>query len=389
MAADAQTVLAHARAAVDRYLLELAEIVDVDSGTRDKAGVDRAGSFLARLLAGIGCELRSFPNTELGDNFTATLRGDGERRVALLGHFDTVFPRGTVAERHFTISERRAYGPGVLDMKGGLILGYHAMRILGEIARGAFAELVFVANGDEEVGSPSSRGLIEAEARRADAVLVLEPGREPGSVLATRKGVGMYEVEIFGRAAHAGAAPEEGASAVLELAHKIIALHALNDPTSGTTVSANLARGGTARNVIPADARASVDLRVTTPEEAARVDAAIHEIGRQARVPGTRTDISGGLNRPPMVPRAGTQPLLERARELDRQLGLEFAALGSGGGSDGNFTAALGVPTLDGLGPVGRNAHSVDEYIELDSIPARLALLTGLILGVPLRPGRA
>ncbi|HEU5423172.1 MAG TPA: M20 family metallopeptidase [Nitrolancea sp.] len=386
---DTQTLLAYADEAVDRYLLELAEIVDIDSGTRDKAGVDRAGSFLARLLTGIGCELRGFPNPELGDNFTATLRGGGERRVVLLGHVDTVYPRGTVAERRFTISERRAYGPGVLDMKGGLILGYHAMRILGEVARDEFAELVFVANGDEEIGSPSSRGQIEAEARRADAVLVLEPGHEPGSVLAERKGVGWYAVEVFGRASHAGAAPEEGASAVLELAHKIIALHGLNDPGSGTTVSANVIRGGTARNVIPADAHAAVDVRVTTPEEAARVDAAIQALARRATVAGTRTVISGGLNRPPMAPRQSTQPLLECARRLDRQLGLEFSALGSGGGSDGNFTAALGVPTLDGLGPVGRNAHSVDEYIELDSIPARLALLTGLILGVPRRPGRA
>jgi len=368
------------------YERDLERIVNIDSGTFDKAGVDRAGGFFRDLLAGIGCEITVHPNSDLGDNFTATLRGSGSRRLMLLGHFDTVYPAGTVAERPFTVRDGRGYGPATMDMKGGLILGYYALRILRDLGFDDFAEITVVANSDEEIGSPTSRALIESEARRMDAVFVLEPGRATGGVLATRKGVGMYELVVRGRAAHAGAAPHEGRSANLELAHKIIALHELNNPDTGTTVSANVMRGGSRRNVISDHASVEVDVRVPTRAEAERVHAAITEIAARQWVPDTETVLTGGLNRPPMEKVPGTDALLNLAREIVEGLGLPYQELTSGGGSDGNFTAAIGVPTLDSLGPVGQNAHSVDEWVDLTTVPERLTLVTALLMRAPKRP---
>jgi glutamate carboxypeptidase len=367
------------------FIEELQRLVMIDSGTYDKAGVDRAGELLRTLLAGIGCSIEVFPNAELGDNFTATLQGSGERRLMVVGHFDTVYPDGTTEERPFRIEGERAYGPAVIDMKGGLVLGYYAMRILRDLAPNRFAEITFVANSDEEIGSPTSRALIEETSRRMDAVLVLEPGRAAGGVLLTRKGVGMYRIDVHGRASHAGAAPRDGRSANLELAHKIIALHELNDFDSGTTVSANVMRGGTARNVIPAEASVDIDVRVSTIAEAERIDSAIRAITARSWVDGTTASVTGGLNRPPMEKSAGTEAVAEVAKQIVADLGLEFEELTSGGGSDGNFTAAIGVPTLDGLGPYGGSPHSVDEFLVVSSIPSRLALVAAILANAPKR----
>lgn len=379
-------IRARASAYHEEYLQDLGRIVNIDSGTFDKAGGDRAGALLQGLLKGLGCTITTHPNTELGDNFTATLTGSGERRLMLLGHFDTVYPAGTAAERPFTIRDGRGYGPATMDMKGGLILGYYAMRILVDMGYDDFAEITFVANSDEEIGSPTSRPLIESEAARMDAVFVLEPGRAPGGVLATRKGVGMYEMTVHGRAAHAGASPRDGRSANLELAHKVIALHDLNDFGVGTTVSANVMRGGSRRNVIPDEAHVEIDVRVPTKAEAQRVHKKIEQIAARQWVPDTRTVLTGGLNRPPMEKVAGTKELLATARGIVGELGLAFEELTSGGGSDGNFTAAIGIPTLDSLGPVGRNAHSVDEWVDITTVPERLALVTALLMRAPARP---
>ncbi|MDI3339072.1 MAG: M20 family metallopeptidase [Sphaerobacter sp.] len=368
------------------YVRDLERIVNIDSGTFDKAGVDQAGALLRDLLAGLGCEITVHPHADLGDNFTATLRGAGTRRLMLLGHFDTVYPAGTVAERPFTVRDGRGYGPATMDMKGGLILGYYALRLLRDLGFDDFAEITFVANADEEIGSPTSRGLIESEASRMDAVFVLEPGRAPGGVLATRKGVGMYELTVRGRAAHAGAAPQDGRNANLELAHKIIAMHELNDPAVGTTVSANVMRGGSRRNVIADHAVVEVDVRVPTRAEAERVHAAMVALAERRWVPDTETVLTGGLNRPPMEKVPGTAALLDVARGIVEGLGLEFQELTSGGGSDGNFTAALGVSTLDSLGPVGQHAHSVDEWVDLETVPERLALVAALLMQAPARP---
>lgn len=367
------------------FLIDLERFVNIDSGTSDKVGVDAASAYFGELLTGIGCELEVFPNATRGANLRATLRGTGEGSVMLLGHCDTVFAAGTVAERPFTIHGDRALGPGVSDMKGGLMLGYYAMRIAQEIASDQFSEITFVVNGDEEIGSPTSRDLIESSAKQADAVLALEPRKRPGGVMLTRKGAGIYDLIISGRASHAGSAPEDGRSANLELAHKIIALHDLNDFETGTTVSVNLISGGSARNVISAEARATIDVRVMTAADAETVERRIRDIIARSWVDGTFAQLTGGLNRPPLEPTSGTPALLDVAKEILAELELEFTELTSGGFSDGNFTAAIGVPTLDGLGMVGFNNHGIEEYVELAPLADRMALVTGLIIHAPER----
>lgn len=378
---------ARARSRAAGYLRDLARLVNLDSGTFDVPLVNQVGRELAAMLERGGWRVERRPAAGFGDHLVATMPGDRRRRVMLLGHFDTVYPAGTAASRSLAVREGRVYGPGVLDMKGGLVLGIHAVELLAGFPGLARPDLVFILNSDEEVGSPTSRQLIEETARTADVVYVLEPGREPGGVLATRKGVGMYTVTVHGRAAHAGAAPQDGRSAVLELAHKTVHWHQLNDVDRGTTVNVTVVRGGTRRNVIPELATAEIDVRVPSRDEATRMDQAIREIAARSWVPDTWAEVSGGLNRPPMEKLAGTLPLLELARVIVASMGLEFAELTSGGGSDGNFTAAIGVPTLDGLGPIGRGAHSPEEYIDLESIPARLTLLALLIALAPPRSG--
>lgn len=384
---DIREIKRRAEGYYDAYLEDLERIVSVDSGTFDKAGVDRAGGILCDLLRDLGCEITMHPNDELGDHFVATLKGTGARRLMLLGHFDTVYPEGTVAEYPFRLQDGKAYGPAVMDMKGGDVLACYALRILRDLGYDDFAEITFVGNTDEEIGSPTSRQLIESEASRMDAVFVFEPGRSAGGVLATRKGVGMFELDVRGVAAHAGAAPQDGRSANLEMAHKIIALHDLNDFDIGTTVSANQMHGGERRNVIADHAHCGVDVRVTTREEGERVTAAIQRISEQPTVPDTTTTVTGGINRPPMEKVPGTDALLDLSRGIVTELGMDFEELTSGGGSDGNFTAAIGVPTLDGLGPEGQNAHNAEsEYIELGSVANRIALTAALLINCPPKP---
>jgi glutamate carboxypeptidase len=385
--ADVKDIQQRAAGYYDAYLADLERIVSIDSGTFDRDGVNEAGAFLRSILTELGCEITTHENEQLGDHFVATLNGSGRRRLMLLGHFDTVYPAGTSGDHPLTIRDGRAYGPASMDMKGGMILACYALRILGDLGFDDFAEITFVANADEEIGSPTSRGLIEQEASRMDAVFVFEPGRSAGGVLATRKGVGMFELEVTGVAAHAGASPQDGRSANLEMAHKIIALHDLNDFETGTTVSANQMRGGERRNVISDYAHCAIDVRVPTRAEGDRITAAIEEIAGRSVVPDTVTKLSGGINRPPMEKVPGTDQLLTLSKSIIDQLGREYQELTSGGGSDGNFTAAIGIPTLDGLGPEGQNAHNAEtEHVVLDSITDRIALAAALLIDCPKKP---
>lgn len=385
--ADVRDIKRRAESHYDSYLADLERIVNIDSGTFDRDGVNEAGAFLRSILTDIGFAITMHPNDELGDNFVATLTGNGSRKLMLLGHFDTVYPKGTTGERPLTLRDGKAFGPASMDMKGGMLLACYAMRILRDIGFDDFAEITFVANADEEIGSPTSRALIESEASRMDAVFVFEPGRAAGGVLATRKGVGMFEFDVHGVAAHAGASPQDGRSANLEMAHKIIALHELNDFEIGTTVSANQMRGGERRNVIADYAHCGVDVRVPTSDEGDRVTAAIQEIANRAFVPDTTTKLTGGINRPPMEKVPGSEALLALSQSIVGQLGRDYQELTSGGGSDGNFTAAIGIPTLDGLGPEGQNAHNAEtEHVVLDSIADRIALTTALLIDCPPKP---
>ncbi len=305
-------------------------------------------------------------------------RGPGQPRVLLVGHHDTVFPLGALATRPFTVADGRVTGPGVFDMKGGIVLGVNAVASLPDRAG---VELLFTA--DEEVGSAASRALIEERAAACGAVLVLEPAAAGGALKIGRKGTGGFEVVVHGRAAHAGLEPEKGVNALIEAARQVLAIAELGRPERGTTVTPTVAAAGTADNVVPAEARIRVDVRVTELAEAERLEAAMAALTPVD--PAARLEVLGGLNRPPM-PESATAELFALARKVAVDAGLpEPDGVAVGGGSDGNFTAALGVPTLDGLGVTGDGAHADHEYADTATMPDRAGLLAVLVTALQSR----
>ncbi len=365
----------------------LERLVDTDSGTHDRDGVNRVGQILAPRLGELGFAVETDRQTEYGDHLVARKAGTGGRSVLFLGHMDTVFPAGTASERPFRMDGRRAYGPGVLDMKGGLVCLLFALAALKATRRPEFDAMAMTAvfNSEEEVLSPTSRRLIEAEAKRADAVCVFEPARPGGECVVARKGVGKYRLEVRGRAAHAGTQPERGRSAILELAHKIVALHGLNDTASGVTVNVGVVLGGERSNVIAEQASAEIDIRVPTLPEAGRLDQQIRAIAETSTVPDVSATLSGGLVFPPMVQTPASGRLFEIWKTAGRELGLELGGMATGGGSDGNYASQY-APTLDGMGPIGSEAHSDREYLEVASLAER-AKLTALFLARWAREG--
>lgn len=300
-------------------------------------------------------------------------RWPGAPRIVLIGHIDTVWPAGTLARWPFAVDGDRATGPGCYDMKAGLVVAAEALRLLDE--RGALAGVTVVVNSDEELGSLTSRALIEREAAGARAALVLEGGID-GALKVGRKGVGMYEVRVEGRAAHAGLEPERGVNALVEAAHQTIAIAALGDSAAGTTVTPTMAAAGTARNVVPAAAAIDVDVRVRNLAESERVHVALRALAPV--LDGARIAVEGGLNRPPLE-RATAEGLYMLACEVGEAMGFRPDAIEVGGGSDGNFTAAMGIPTLDGLGGDGGGAHAEGEWVSLASLPVRARLVAGMI----------
>ena len=328
----------------------------------------------ARLVAEAGAGLLGEKPEEIVVDGRTHLRwrfGAGPTRVVLVGHVDTVWPRGTIDRWPFSVTDGVATGPGAFDMKAGIVQLLHALARVED--RDGVTVLL---TADEELGSPTSRALIEDTARGALAALILEPSAG-GSLKTARKGVSNYEVVARGRAAHAGLEPEKGANAAVEIAHVVVGLAALAVPDLGTTVTPTVLQGGTATNVVPAEASVQVDVRAATAAEQERVDAALHRL--QASVAGVTLEVRGGPNRPPL-PTTSSAPLFARARRLAAGLGLApLDAVEVGGGSDGNFTAAIGVPTLDGLGAVGGGAHAEGEHVVLAAMPERVALLAGLV----------
>jgi len=358
----------------------LSRLVNIDSGSHYKRGVDRIGRLLAHRLERIGFECVNLPNEDLGDNFVCKREGPGRGRFVLLGHLDTVFPRGTVDERPFSIRRDRAYGPGVCDMKAGLVSLVHALAALEKAGFESYGRLTVVLGGDEEIGSPTSRPIILEEVRGFDAALVLEGGRPDGSVVTARKGVAMFQLETIGRAAHAGQDPRSGVSAIEALAHHILALHRLRDADKGISVNVGLVSGGTRANVVAASATATVDVRFRSQRDCERIAQAMQEAVSRPVLPGAGARLTGGVNRPAMPRTEGNAWLFQRARKVAARLGLELHEAETGGGSDGNFVAEAGIPVLDGLGPVGGGAHGPEEYLELSSLPERTQLLAGLLL---------
>jgi glutamate carboxypeptidase len=359
----------------------LGQLVRIESPSDDRAGLDRFADQLESLFGDLGAIERLEPGSaERGRHLRLTVDGpnDAAHAVALC-HYDTVWSTGTLERIPFSVdAEGVARGPGCFDMKGGIVVLYFALQELRARGLRPGRRLQVLFTSDEEVGSPTSRSLIEQTASGAAVAYVLESPLPGGTLKTARKGTGDYLVRIAGRAAHAGVEPQKGISATQELAHQIIALHALNDYASGTTVNVGVVHAGTRPNVVAAEAEAHVDVRVQTLAEAARIDAAIR--GLKPHLPGASLDIDGGLNRPPMERSPAMAELFAQARQIAATMGIDLHEGSTGGGSDGNFTAAIGIPTLDGLGPEGEGAHAAHEHVLTDSFPRRAALVAGLLV---------
>jgi glutamate carboxypeptidase len=364
-------------------------LVRLESPSDDKAAVDRCGRELERRLTAIGATVDRIAQEGRGNHLRARCgeasKGQRERdkgdpdsnRVLLLGHFDTVWPVGSIDRMPLSEADGRLYGPGIFDMKSGIAVSMLAVRALDALNRRGRTEVVMLWTTDEEIGSATSRALIEDEARRSRAVLVLEPSLPGGGVKTSRKGVGEFEVVVHGVSAHAGLDPGKGASAIHELARHVLWIETLQDPARGITLNVGTIAGGTRANVVADRAAARVDVRVQTLADAAALEAAV--LGLRPNHPGTRLEITGGINRPPLERSPAVVRLYEKAATAAGALGRELAEGAAGGGSDGNFTAACGVPTLDGLGPRGDGAHALHEHVMIDDLTWRAAFLASLI----------
>jgi glutamate carboxypeptidase len=356
-------------------------LVEAESPSGDKEGSSNVVSLLASAASNIQSinSVERFASEEFGEHLAIRAFGksEGSRSVLVLGHTDTVHPRGTIKERPWRASESRIYGPGIFDMKVNCAVALEALRACEAVGLQTRSAVTILLTCDEETGSPSGRPLVEAEAKKSRAVLVMEPPASGGRVKTARKGTGMFTIDVKGRAAHAGLDPEKGVSAVLELAKQTVRLHELNDPVSGTTVTVNVIQGGTHSNVIPAEARAEVDMRFTSADAGAKTERRILTVAPFD--PGATITVTGGINRPPLERSLQVKSLYTHARALASFLDFDLGEASVGGASDGNFVAALGVPVLDGLGVQGDGAHAAHEHILCEDIPTRGALLAGLI----------
>ncbi len=362
----------------------LGQFVRHESPSHDKPSVDRLARMVAKQWRHRGAGIRILGQKVRGDHVRAEIwlgRGRPNGQILVLGHLDTVYPLGTLRKTPFRISAGRAWGPGTFDMKAGLVIALAAVDALKSLRLRPSKKLVCLWNSDEEIDSESSRPQIEREAKQSDAVLVLEPALGPeGRVKTARKGVGTAELVVIGRSAHTGLNPQAGVNAVHELALQTVRLMKMNDSRRGITVQVTVVAGGTVSNVVPDAARALIDLRVKKVADAALLERTLRSL--RPILPGARMEVLGGINRPPLERAAGVVDLFRRAQSLMREIGVPLGESFAGGGSDGNFTAALGVPTLDGLGAVGDGAHSPREHVVIRSLPDRATLLAGLLLSL-------
>ncbi len=359
----------------------LGDFVRCESPSHQKTAVDRLGKLVANEWRRRGAKVGILRHATRGNHVRAEIwlgEGRPEGQVMVLGHLDTVYPLGTLAAMPFRVQGGRAFGPGTFDMKAGLVLALSAVDALNALGLQPRKRLVFFWNSDEEIGSHSSRAAIEREAKKSDAVLVLEPAAgADGRLKTARKGLGTAELIVAGRAAHAGLDPGAGVNAVHELAEQIVRLERVNNPKRGIALQATVIDGGTVSNVVPHRARAEVDIRYTHAADAPKIERQLR--GLRPILPGARVEVRGGINRPPLERTPAVLRLFHHAQGLMRELGVHLGEAWTGGGSDGNFTAALGVPTLDGLGAIGNGAHSAVEHVIIRSLPERAALLAGLL----------
>ena len=367
--------------AAEDLLAELAHWVRLETPTTHPEAVNRLADLAEAELTDAGALITRMPGRDgFADTLIARTPGpaaaDG-RSILIAGHLDTVWDPGTIATMPYRVDGAKAFGPGIFDMKAGSFLALHVLRSILRQRVPTRRPITLLLTPDEEVGSPTSRAHIEREAAQAACVLIPEPAGAGGACVTARKGVGRFVLRVEGRGAHAGNGFADGASAVVELAHQIQAIHALVDTGRGTTLNAAPVWGGTRPNVIPPEAGCEIDLRVATEADGAAMEAALR--GLTARTPGCLVTVTGGMNRPPFAETPAITALYETARGIAAGLGMELPKQSRGGGSDGNFTAALGVPTLDGLGCPGGGAHVHSEHIRWKQLAPRAALLAGLL----------
>jgi glutamate carboxypeptidase len=366
-----------------QMLATLRQFVEAESPSLEKAAANDCCGIVAEEWLKRGARVERLAQKERGDHLRITHWPNKTRpagQLLVLGHYDTVYSSGTLRQMPFRVSAGKAYGPGIFDMKAGIVQALFALQALQETKTQLRKRLVFLWTSDEEIGSESSRKLLESEARRSDAVFVLEPSFGPRGLLKTaRKGVGQAELTVHGRASHAGLAPQEGINAIHELAQQLTRIEKWNDHRRGISINAGIIEGGTRTNVIPERARAVLDLRALRVSDMRSLEDRLHDL--RPFQTGARLEVTGGFDRPPLE-RKMSASLFARAQLLAKQMNLALDECTVGGGSDGNFTAALGIPTLDGLGAVGDGAHSSHEHIIINTMPARAALLAALLSSI-------
>ena len=365
-----------------RFLADLESLVNIDCGSYTPDGVNRVADLVAEALGELDARVDRVGHApadgqrQLGDLVIGRITGEGPR-LLLIGHMDTVFDPGTAAARPYRSSNDRATGPGVTDMKAGLLSGLHAIAALH--ASGERPSITFIANPDEEIGSPFSTPIIRELAPQHDAVLVLECARANGDIVSARKGIADYHLELVGRAAHAGVEPEKGRSAILEAAHQVLAMHGLNGRWPSVTLNAGVIHGGTRPNVVPERCELQVDLRAATVDDFDAASAEVERLAASPTVEGVTADLRLIAGHPPMEKSEASARMVGLAVAIAADLGFDLQDAATGGASDANTTAALGIPTLDGLGPVGGDDHSVDEWLDLASVVPRTTLLAAII----------
>lgn len=360
-------------------LLLLKQLVNIDSGSMNKAGIDKIGSLLGKKYEGLGFVVQTIEQSKQGNHLVIHREGSKAAEIMIVAHMDTVFRDGTAAERPFKIRGGRAYGPGVIDMKGSQVTLLYALKALSEQNPTALDNLVILLTSDEEIGSPTSKELIEKHTEGKKYALIMEPARQDGSLVTARRGAGEFALHVKGKAAHAGIEPTAGRSAVEELAHKIVKLHKLTNHKKGISVNVGLIEGGSTVNTVAPSAVAYIDLRISKVEQAKWLEKKISEICAIPDVEGTTIELVGGIDRMPMVKNEQTIGLLEEVKVVGSELGIEIMDQATGGGSDASFTSVKGVATIDGLGPIGGKAHTDEEYLDISSLTERATLLAHLI----------
>lgn len=365
---------------LNTYLQELETLVNIDSPSKNSEGTNKVADYFEEKFKQIGWHVsKKNVDDSVGNCLIITNKEAESYDVLMIGHMDTVFPVGTTATRPFSKDDKRLYGPGVNDMKSGLLYTYYAAKYLTENNLLDNKAICIIFNSDEEISSRYSRPLIEEWAKKSKHALVLEPARVNGALVNQRKGIGKYFIEFHGIASHSGVSPELGASAIHELCNWVVALNAMNNKEKGTVVNVGVISGGTSPNVVAEYARFEMDIRITGMEELEKIENLMKDMTKNPQTKNVTVTIKGGITRPPMFPSKQSLELCNLVDEVGKSLGIDIEWSSTGGGSDANFCSILGVPSIDGLGPISGNAHAINEYVEIDSIVPRFNLLVGII----------